>query len=530
MFRIRTLHLSLRNMLLGMVFVCGVAAYAAYLIRQDLPLPIRWDTATGENVKWSSPLGSQTYSNPTVHNDFVLIGTNNEGGFDPLLPKKVDLGVLLCFEKATGKLLWQHSNRKLDSGHIQDWPAQGVTSQAFADGERVWYLNNRCEVVCLDIHGFRDQENDGPFKEEPTSRDIDADVIWKVSLIDRFDVFPHNISHCNVVVDNHRVYVKTCNGVNETHRELPSPEAPSFVVLDRSNGATIWTDNTPGMNIWHGSWGSPRLATIAGKDQILFPGGDGWLYSFEPAGDGNGNAKILWKFDGNPKSAIYKLGGIGTRNIPLTAPTVYRDKIYFTLGQDPEHGRGASRVWCIAPGSRRGDLSPTLVQRGARPAAPGFENGFRFCVLETGDKEIPNPNSALVWEYTGFDKNQDGQWDRADIRMDRSSERSQSRRRLGLRNRLERPPALPRRRDRTAVLGLRCLRHALDLAAGQQATYLLVRRGWNGQRVSDESRPGNRNASRNSHCANGHALPGPDKRHGRSGGGLFCDPQPVVGD
>lgn len=101
---------------------------------------------------------------------------------------------------------------------------------------------------------------------------------------------------------------------------------------------------TPGMNIWHGSWGSPRLATIAGKDQILFPGGDGWLYSFEPAGDGNGNAKILWKFDGNPKSAIYKLGGIGTRNIPLTAPTVYRDKIYFAT---------RNRLWAIeAPQDR----------------------------------------------------------------------------------------------------------------------------------------------------------------------------------
>ena len=34
-------------------------------------------------------------------------------------------GLLLCFDEETGKFLWQHSNEKLPSGRVHDWPEQG---------------------------------------------------------------------------------------------------------------------------------------------------------------------------------------------------------------------------------------------------------------------------------------------------------------------------------------------------------------------------------------------------------------------
>lgn len=411
---------SLRVLLLFIAVAAVVMAYISHQLRQEIPLGIWWDVKTGENVKWSAPLGTQSYSNPTVHDKFVFIGSNNGAGYDPLLPSTVDLGVMLCFEKATGKFLWQHSNQKLKTGRAQDWPLQGVCSQAFADGDRLWYVSNRCEVVCLDTLGFRDKENDGPYVDEVDSRDIDADVVWKVDMISEFGVYPHNMSHCNVVVDKHRVYVKTSNGVDEAHINMAAPDAPSFVVLDRETGRTIWTDNKNEKNIFHGGWGSPRLATINGKEQILVPGGDGWLYSYEPAGDGQGNAVLLWQFDGNPKTSSFQPGGRGDRNQMLTAPTVHLDRVYFTLGQDPEHGAGQSRVWCIEPGNRRGDISPTIVQRGEGSTSPSREHEFRHCVIEAGDVEVPNPNSALVWEYTGNDANQNGVFEKSEVQMSRS--------------------------------------------------------------------------------------------------------------
>ena len=380
-------------------------------------LPIKWNVSTGENVKWSVPLGSLTYSSPTVHGEFVFVGTNNGNGYDPAIPSSAILGVMLCLEKETGKFLWQLSNKGLPAGRSSDWPVHGVTSQAFADKNRLWYVNNRGEVVCLDVDGFYDGENDGPFRNEPSSRKIDADIVWKVDMIKTFGVSPHKTAHCNVVVDDQRVYVKTSNGVGLAHIDLPAPNAPRIVVLDRATGQTIWTENSS-EHIMHGSWGSPTLATIAGKRQILFSGGDGWLYSFDPAGDGHGKPVLLWKFDCNFKTAIRGAGAgagaLGTRNMLLAAPTVRDGKVFVAPGQDPEHGSGLSQVWCIDPGSKRGDISPTLVKLGQGSKGPSRGNGFQHCDLKAGDKEIPNPNSGLAWCYTGADSNGDGVIDESD--------------------------------------------------------------------------------------------------------------------
>lgn len=399
-------------MLFLVVLAAAASLYISNQLNQEIRPPVFWDETTNKNIKWSARLGSQTYSQPVVSDKYVFIGTNNGARYDPNRNRHGDMGVMICFDKHTGEFLWQHASEKLAVGRSSDWPLQGVTSNAFVDRDRIWFVNNRGEVICLDDDGFRDQKNDGPFVEEATQREIDADVIWKFDMIKQLGVHPHNTSHCNVEVDDDRVYVKTSNGVGPSHSELPAPNAPSFVVLERDTGKLVWHDNAPGRSIMHGSWGSPRLATINGRRQILFPGGDGWLYSYVPEGDGKGNSVLLWKFDCNPKTSEFRLFGFGNgRNNLLAAPTVYQDRIYITMGQDPEHGSGPSRVLCIAPGLKTGDLSATLVKRGHKTESPAVNNQFRHCILENGDKERPNPNSAKVWEYIGEDSNNDGTLD-----------------------------------------------------------------------------------------------------------------------
>src|SRR5207248_9462003 len=50
-----------------------------------------------------------------------------------------------------------------------------------------------------------------------------------------------------------------------------------------------------------GSWASPAYASPrGGRPQVLFPGGDGWLYSLDPL-----SGKLIWKFDCNPKGAVF---------------------------------------------------------------------------------------------------------------------------------------------------------------------------------------------------------------------------------
>ena len=74
----------------------------------------------------------------------------------------------------------------------------------------------------------------------------------------------------------------TGNGVDEGHIRIPSPDAPSFVAVNKKTGKVIWKDNSPGKNIMHGQWGNPSFAAAGGRPQVIFPGGDGWLYAFDP--------------------------------------------------------------------------------------------------------------------------------------------------------------------------------------------------------------------------------------------------------
>ena len=85
---------------------------------------------------------------------------------------------------------------------------------------------------------------------------------------------------------------------------MPHVDAPSFICLRKKTGEVLWTDNSPGLNILHGQWSSPAYGVLGGVPQVIFGGGDGWLYGFAAEGE-NGKSKLLWKFDCNPKDSKY---------------------------------------------------------------------------------------------------------------------------------------------------------------------------------------------------------------------------------
>src|SRR5262245_47530563 len=137
-------------------------------------LPDNWSVEKGSNIKWVSELGSQCHSQPVVAGDKVLIGTNNQNPRNPRDRGKptddfpegppIDRGILMCFRASDGKFLWQAVTDMLETGQVNDWPREGVCSTPVVDGDRVYYVSNRCEVVSLDLEGFANG-NDG-FQEE----------------------------------------------------------------------------------------------------------------------------------------------------------------------------------------------------------------------------------------------------------------------------------------------------------------------------------------------------------------------------
>jgi len=126
-------------------------------------LPECFNPETGMNIKWVADIGSHGYATPVVANGKVLIGANNAAQYDER--HEGDRGTLLCFSEEDGRFLWQLTVPRIEGDRHHDWPMIGICSPPTVEGDRVYVLTNRSEVLCLDLNGQTDG-NDGPFLGE----------------------------------------------------------------------------------------------------------------------------------------------------------------------------------------------------------------------------------------------------------------------------------------------------------------------------------------------------------------------------
>lgn len=311
-------------------------------------LPAEWDVKTKKNIKWRADIGGQSYGNPVVAGGKIFLGTNNENPKDPAITD--DKGVLMCFRESDGTFLWQAVTDKLGEGGANDWPYVGVCSSPLVDGNRLYYVTNRGEVVCLDTEGFIDGENDGPYQDEIYMGPAHGDIVWKLDMMKELGVYQHNMANSSPAVWGDLLFLVTSNGHDESHEKIPAPDAPSFIAVDKNTGKVVWQDNSPGDRILHGQWSSPALGEVGGLMQAFFPGGDGWLYGFNAR-----TGQKLWSFDLNPKDAVWPK----TRNDAIATPAFQDGLIYLATGQDPEHGEGVGHMYCINPAAGSGDITAT---------------------------------------------------------------------------------------------------------------------------------------------------------------------------
>ena len=118
----------------------------------------------------------------------------------------------------------------------------------------------------------------------------------------------------------------------------------------------MWENAEPGKKVLHGSWSNPSYGVFGGQEQVLFPGGDGWLRAFEPK-----TGVELWKFDLNPKGSKWELGGRGGRNNVISMAVIHDGLAYIGVGQDPEHGEGDGNLYAIDPAGKSGDITESGV-------------------------------------------------------------------------------------------------------------------------------------------------------------------------
>tara|TARA_B100000586_G_C20101677_1_gene425188 strand:- start:872 stop:2203 length:1332 start_codon:yes stop_codon:yes gene_type:complete len=362
-------------------------------------LPAEWDTDTGLNVKWVAALGSTSYGNPVIADGKIFIGTNNDLMRAPDVAG--DKGIVMAFRESDGKFLWQMVHDKLESGQVNDWPFQGICSSPTVDGDRLYYVSNRGEVVALDTEGFLDGENDGSFTDEVRAGEVDGDVVWSFDMIGQLDVFPHNMTSSSPAVYGDLVIVNTSNGRDE-EGYLPSPHAPDLIALDKHTGKLVWRAAPLGEQILHGQWSSPAMAEIDGVMQVVIGQGDGWVRGFEAT-----TGSMLWEFDTNPLDAEYPR----TRNNIISTPVIWDNKVFVANGQDPENGEGRGRLHAINA-TKRGNITESglvwrveEIRRSLSTAAihdgllylADFSGFFRCFDVNTGEEVWMYDTFAAVW-------------------------------------------------------------------------------------------------------------------------------------
>jgi len=355
-------------------------AWSRNMTSPEVNLPATFDPATGAHVRWSVPLGAQgteSHSTPVIARGRVFIGTNNELPRDPR--RKGDRGVMLCLSEATGALEWQLAVPKREEDIYHDWPKTGMASPVTVEGDRVYLVDNRGVVLCLDAKGLANGNqgatheaayctpkttNGVPATAEVPLGPLDADILWSFDLTREAGIWSHDAAHGSILVHGNHLYLNSGTGVDNTHKKIRTPDAPSLLVLDKHTGRILARDDERiAPRIFHCTWSSPSLGVVDGRPRLFFAGGDGVVYGFDPlpqdaaATDPVRRIRAAWRLDFDPegpKEDVHRFNGnraTSPSNI-YGMPVVDGDRIFVAGGGDWFWGKNEAWVKCLRAGGR----------------------------------------------------------------------------------------------------------------------------------------------------------------------------------
>ena len=361
-------------------------AWSRNMVSNERNLPESFDIKAGQNVKWWAQIGTETHSTPIVARGKVFIGTNNGEPRDQ--KHQGDRGVCMCFDERDGTFLWQLVVPKRDEDPYYDWANTGIASPISVEGDRGYLVDNRGELVCLDLNGLANG-NDGPFRDEATHMTprgtnaplqkltpghFDADIIWTLDLMSEAGIWPHDGAHSSILIQGDYLYLNSGTGVDNTHRKIRSADAPSLIVVDKRTGRLVARDKEQiAPKIFHATWSPPSMGRVEDRPAIFFAGGDGVVYGFEPlpknpartsepSGKPIGLTKVF-QFDidpQGPKENVHRFTSNrreGPSNI-YGMPVFDHDRLYVAGGGDVFWGKNGAWLKCIDT-RKSGDVTST---------------------------------------------------------------------------------------------------------------------------------------------------------------------------
>jgi outer membrane protein assembly factor BamB len=300
--------------------------------------PTEWDGATGKNIKWKAPLPGKGSASPIVWGDrvFALTAVETDRQAKPEELPKVDPRfqtrtsppknfykfVVLCFDRATGKPLWEKvaAEKVPHEGHhnTHSYAAGSPTT----DGERLYVSFGSFGIYCYDLNGNLLWSRDlGRINSRLAWGESVTPVVHGDNLLLNWDQETDSALHC--------LDAKT----GQTRWRAPRDEATSWntplvvehggrtqVIVngttrvrshDLKTGEVVWT--APGTTV------NPIPSPLRFGDNVVCMGGYKGSVAVAVPLDAKGDlptGKTLWRH---------------TRGTPyVPSPALVGDKLYFT--------------------------------------------------------------------------------------------------------------------------------------------------------------------------------------------------------
>ena len=220
--------------------------------------------AATKNIKWVAKVGSKTFGSPVVSQGRVFLGTTGVPSTN---------ATIVCLDEKTGRELGRFICSR-PPGRGENW---GVCSTPTVEGDRLYFVTPYDEAVCVDLTAWLTSPT------AASGEDSDQHVVWRYDMAEKLQSVVDHAASCSVLVYGDFVYVCTGNGRYKNKKQPFHPLTPSYVAFNKRTGQLVARDDEQlGEQTWRGQWSSPALATVNGKPQILFAGGNSLCYAFEP--------------------------------------------------------------------------------------------------------------------------------------------------------------------------------------------------------------------------------------------------------
>ena len=276
-------------------------------------LPERWDTKSGDNVLWRTPIPGLAHSSPVVWGDRVFvtsaISSKANATFKPGLYGDGDASddvsphkwMLYAFDKQTGKVVWERTAAAGEPRNKRHIKSTYASASPATDGRIVvaWFGSQG-------VHAY----------------DVNGTPLWQVDL-GRVDMGAYDIPSfewgpaSSPIIWNDLVLLQ-CD-----------TQADSFLLaLDAATGKTVWKTDRDELP----SWGTPTVITTDKGDELV-TNASNFIRGYDPK-----TGKELWRLGGSSK---------------ITAPTPIGSNGVIVVAS----GRGPERpIFVVRPGAR-GDLT-----------------------------------------------------------------------------------------------------------------------------------------------------------------------------